>query len=74
MPNISPHKNRTKLTKHHLTIVLPSHLSYFDEIDMVRLWQMHLQVMQVLQLETLVKENGEEDPCKKKPLEVSETT
>ncbi len=48
MSNISPHTNPTKLTKHHLTIVLPSHLSYFDEIDLVELWQMHLQVMQAL--------------------------
>jgi len=45
MPNISPHTNPTK---YHLTIVLPTHLSYFDEIDLVELWQMHLQVMQAL--------------------------
>jgi hypothetical protein len=73
MLNISHHTNPTKLTKHHLTIVLSSHLSYFVEIDLVKLWQMHLQVMQALYLETLVKENGDEDPCKKNPLEVIET-
>ncbi len=38
MSNISPHKNPTKLTKHHLIIVFPSHLSYFVEIDLVELW------------------------------------
>jgi hypothetical protein len=48
MPNISPRANPTKLTKHHLTIVLPSHLSYFAKVDLVELWQMHLQVMQAL--------------------------
>jgi hypothetical protein len=70
MPNISPHTNPTKLTKHHLG---PLYCPHVSPTSLDRLgWAMADAFAGNASAVAWdpVKENGEEDPCKKNPLEV----